>query len=129
MQTEKNLNPATNNYAEEIFSADLYPGEVFDHTRVNSWKERPVLRDSRFVVISLEVIRHMDYQPNPDDFDHIVFNFQYDEDITSDDIAYFIRLKNQIRDNNLSYTCIGMSHRCVQFLELLGIDNNLEFVH
>ena len=129
MQTETKLNPTTKIYSDEIFSADLYPGSFSDHGPKNSWKDRPVLRDSRFVVISLDVIRNMDYQPNPDDFDHIVFNFQYNKDITSDDIAYFIRLKNEIRDNNLSYTCIGMSDRCIQFLELLGIDNNLEFIH
>lgn len=129
MQTEIKLNPTPQIDSEEIFSADLYPGSIFDHSPKSAWKERPVLRDSRFIVISLDLIRNIGFQPNPDDFDHIVFNFQYDEDITSDDIAYFIRLKNQVRDNNLSYTCIGMSHRCVQFLELLGIDDNLEFIH
>ncbi|PCJ19412.1 MAG: hypothetical protein COB04_05825 [Gammaproteobacteria bacterium] len=125
--TNKQYQPATQ-IAEEIFSADLYPGDFQSRTTKAKWQAQPEYRDSRFIVISLDLIRNIGYQLDPNSYDHVVFNFQYDEDITSDDIAYFIRLKSIIREHSLSYTTIGMSSRCIQFLELLGIDSNLEFI-
>lgn len=118
-----------NSQTEKVFSAELYTESFPGLAPKPNWQERPELQNSRFVIISLDLVRSLDFKLEPLHYDHLVFNFQYDEDITSDDIATFIRLKSIARENDISYTCIGMGIRCIQFLELLGIDHHLEFVN